>query len=115
MAEPRGSIPANLPAKAQVHPTGLDHKTTKTAHLEAPARTTERVEVAGAVMATAVAAAEAIAVSQTGGLFTPAAAKAPVKMGDVPEIHGIKKKISSVPPSQRGEGSELGKMPSTKI
>ena len=85
------------------------------ARLETPAKTTKRVEAAGAVAAMAAAAAEVIAVIRTGDLFTPAAAKAPKKMGDVPEEHGIKKKISSVPPFQMRGSVELGKIPSTKI
>jgi hypothetical protein len=81
---------------------------------EAPAKAIERVEVAVAVMVTAVAAAEVIAVIRTSSPFTPAAAKAPKKMGDVPMEPGIKRKSSSAPPSQMGEGSEPGKMPFIK-
>ena len=106
---------ASLLDKVQITPMVMDSRREITARPEAPARTTERVEVAEAVMATAVAAEEVIAVIRTGHLFTPAAAKAPKKMGDVPTENGIKKKISSVPQSQMGEGADLGKIPSTKI
>ena len=55
------------------------------AHLRAPAKTTERVEMAEVVVATEVATAAAVVVTQTGGLFTPAAARAPVKVEGVDE------------------------------
>ena len=105
---------ASLPDKVQITPMVMDSRREITARPEAPARTTERVEVAEAVTATAVAAAEVIAVIRTGDLFTPAAAKAPKKMGDAPTENGTKRKSSSAPKSQMGEGADLGKRPSTK-
>ena len=105
---------ASLPDKVQITPMVMDSRRVITVCPEAPARTTERVEVVEAVTAMAAAAAEVIAVIRIGDLFIPAAAKAPKKMGDVPEEHGIKKKISSVPPFQMGGGADLGKIPSTK-
>ena len=100
---------ACLPDKVQITPMVMDSRRVITARPEAPARTTERVEVAEAATAMAAAAAEVIAVIRTGDLFPPAAAKAPKKMGDVPEEHGIKKKMSSCPPFQMGGGADLGK------
>ena len=85
------------------------------AHPKAPARTTERVEAEVAVPA---AVAAVIAVIRTGDLCIPAAAKAPKKTkGDVPAEHGIKKKSLGVArcPKAPGSGSEVGKIPSTKI
>ena len=72
------------------------------------------VDLVVMLVVTAVAAAQVIAVIRTSSPFTPAAAKAPKKMGDVPMEPGIKRKSSSAPPSQMGEGSEPGKMPFTK-
>ena len=106
---------ASLPDKVQITLMVMGSRREIMVCPEAPDRTIERVEVAEAVTAMAAAAAEVIAVIRTSDLFTPAAAKAPKKMGDVPTKPGIKRKSSSAPRSQRGEGSELGKMPSTKI
>ena len=105
---------ASLPDKVQVTRMVMGGRRETMVCPEAPAKTIERVEVAVAVMATAVAAAEVIAVIRISYPFTPAAAKAPKKVGDVPTKSGIKRKSSSAPPSQMGEGSEPGKMPFTK-
>ena len=105
---------ASLPDKVQVTLMVMGGRGETTVCPEAPAKTIERVEVAVAVMATAVAAAEVIAVIRTSYPFTPAAAKAPKRVGDAPTENGTKKKSSSAPKSQMGGGAELGKIPSTK-
>ena len=106
---------ANFPEKVQTSQMAMDSRRETTARLEIPAKTTKRAGAAGAVAAMAAAAAGVIAVTRTGDLFTHAVAVAPKKMGDIPtERHGIKKKISSVPQSRMGEGSDLGKIPLTK-
>ena len=69
----------------QITPMVMDSKGEIMAHPKAPAKTTERVEMVEVVVATEVAAAAAIVVTQTGGLFTPAAARAPVKVEGVDE------------------------------
>ena len=99
----------------QITPMVMDSRGEIMAHPKAPAKTTEGVEMAEVVAAMAVAAAGAIGVIQTGGLCTPAAAKAPVRMGDAPKNRGIRKKSSSVPLRFLGWGSDLGKIPCTKI
>ena len=87
---------ASLPGKVQDAPTVMDNRRETTAHPKVPAKTTERVETAEAVAVTAAVAAEVIAVIRTGDLFIPAAARAPVKMGDVPTENGTQKKNSTV-------------------
>ena len=100
----------------QITPMVMDSRGEIMAHPRAPAKTTERVEMVEVVVATEVAAAAAATVvTQTGGLFTPAAAKAPVRMGDAPKNRGIRRKSSSVRPCLLAWGSELGKIPCTKI
>ena len=76
---------ASLQGWAQVSPMVMDSKGEIMAHPKAPlSKTTERVEMV-AVATEVVAAAAAVVVTQTGGLFTPAAAKAPVKVEGVAE------------------------------
>ena len=102
---------------ARVSPMVMDSKGEIIALLRAHAKCLGKVkaETAEVVAATAVAAAAAIAVTQIGGLFTPAAANAPVKMGDAPKNRGIRKKSSSVRPCLLAWGSDPGKIPCTKI
>ena len=69
----------------QITPMVMDSRGEIMAHPKAPlSKTTERVEMV-AVATEVVAAAAAVVVTQTGGLFTPAAARAPVKVEGVDE------------------------------
>ena len=68
--------------RVQISPMVMDSRGEIMAHLRAHAKGLGKVkaETAEVVVAAAVAAAAAIVVTQTGGLFTPAAAKAPARM-----------------------------------
>ena len=70
---------ASLPVKVQINPMVMDNRMETMARARTPARTAERVGMAGAVVTVAAAAAEVTAVIRTGDLFTPAAAKMPKK------------------------------------
>ena len=91
---------ASLPAKVQIIPMVMDSRMEIKARAKAPVRTAEKVGTAGVVVTVAAAAAEVTAVIRIGDLFTPAAAKAPKKMGGVLTKYVIKRRSLNALQSQ---------------
>ena len=99
---------ASLPVKVQITPMVMGSRRETMARAKTPARNAERVEMAGAVVMVAAAAAEVTAVIRTGDLFTPAAAKMPKKTEGVLTNCLIRRRSLSALQSQSLVGSEPG-------
>ena len=86
----------------------MDSRRETKARLKAPARTAERVGMAGAVVTVAAVVAEVTAVIRIGDLFTPAVAKMPKKTEGVLTNCLIKRRSLNALLFRRPEDTEPG-------